>query len=61
MTKMPPKDTNDDALLAKRLDDICQGLTEAIDREVDRRRRQGLPIHVSENGKVINLNPAPQD
>lgn len=51
---MQPNKT-EDTLLDKRLDDICAGLTEAIDREVERRRREGLPIYVAENGKVIDL------
>ena len=34
---------------------MAEGLTEAIDREVERRRREGLPIHVSRNGRVVDL------
>jgi len=34
---------------------MVDGLTEAIDREVERRRREGLPIHVFENGCVVDL------
>ena len=34
-------DKTEDALLDNRLDDICEGFTEAIDREVERRRREG--------------------
>ena len=48
-------DKTEDALLDKRLDDICEGFAEAIDREVERRRREGLPIYVGENGKVVDL------
>ena len=51
-------DKTEDALLDKRLDDICEGFAEAIDREVERRRREGLPIYVAENGKVIDLQAA---
>ena len=51
-------DKTEDALLDKRLDDICIGFTEAIDREVERRRREGLPIYVAEDGKVIDLQVA---
>ena len=51
-------DKTEDALLDKRLDDICEGLTEAIDREVERRRREGLPIYVAEDGKVIDQQAA---
>lgn len=34
------------------------GLKEAIDREVETLRREGLPIYVSDNGKVSNLQEA---
>ena len=51
-----PAATNDDALLEKRLDDICDGLREAIDREVETLRREGLPIYVSDNGNIVDLN-----
>jgi hypothetical protein len=52
-------DKTEDALLDKQLDDICEGLTEAIEREVEALRREGLPIYVSENGKVIDLRIVP--
>lgn len=52
-------DKTEDALLDKRLDEICEGFTEAIDREVERRRREGLPIYVAVNGKVIDLQTSP--
>ena len=45
----------DPAFLEQRLRDMAEGLTEAIDLEVARRRREGLPIHVSDNGKVVDL------
>ena len=51
---MHPKQTNE-AFLRKRLDDICEGLREAIDREVETLRREGFPIYVSDNGQVIDL------
>ncbi len=53
-----PQHRHDPALLKKRLDDICEGLCEAIDREVARLRREGLPIYVSENGRIIDLQQA---
>ncbi|HEY3245049.1 MAG TPA: hypothetical protein VGM03_17035 [Phycisphaerae bacterium] len=34
---------------------ITEGLRTAIRREVDRRRRLGLPIIVQENGRIIDL------
>jgi len=52
--QQPAKDKND-ALLKKRLDDICAGFREAIDREVEALRREGLPIYVSDNGKIVDL------
>lgn len=45
----------DPAFVQQRLRDMAEGLTEAIDREVERRRREGLPIHVSRNGRVVDL------
>ena len=56
----PQADGPDEALLDREMDDICEGLPEAIDREVARLRREGLPIYVSENGKVIDLQAANQ-
>jgi len=51
---MQPDET-ERALLDKRMDDICEGLVEAIDREVEILRREGFPIYVSDNGQVIDL------
>lgn len=34
---------------------MAEGLTEAIDREVARREREGLPIHIGQNGKVVDI------
>jgi len=51
----------DAAFVEQRLREMAEGLTEAIDREVHRRRREGLPIHVSDNGNIIDLNPTSQD
>ncbi len=45
----------DPAFLQQRLRDMAEGLTEAIDREVETLRREGLPIYVSDNGKVVDL------
>ncbi len=49
------KNNDNDAFLEQRLDAICYGLRKAIDREVERRRITGLPIYVSENGRVVDL------
>ena len=54
-------DKTEEALLDKRMDDICEGFVEAIDREVERRRREGLPIYVEENGKVVDLQRVPSN
>jgi predicted transcriptional regulator len=51
---MQPINDND-SVLDKRLDDLCDGIREAIDREVERRRREGLPIYVNDNGRVVDL------
>ena len=45
----------EDATLDKELDGICEGFREAIDREVETLRREGQPIFVAENGRVVNL------
>ena len=34
---------------------MADGLTEAMRREVETLRREGLPILVSDNGKVVDL------
>ena len=59
---MKPADRRfiDPALLEQRLRDMTEGLTEAIDREVERRRREGLPIHVFKDGKVVDLQEEPE-
>jgi hypothetical protein len=38
------------------LNDIATKMTGAIDREVERLVRLGLPVWVSQNGKVEDLN-----
>jgi len=48
----------DDALLEKRLDDICEGFREAIDHEVETLHREGFPIYVEEDGQVFDLRPS---
>jgi hypothetical protein len=48
-------DSPDPAFLDRRVRETVDGLAEAIDREVERRRREGLPIHVSENGRIVDL------
>lgn len=54
----PQPAKHDDALLDRRFDDICAGPCEAIDREVKQLRHEGLPIYVSDNGKVVDLQAA---
>lgn len=44
----------EDRVLDKQLDEICEGLREAVDREVDTLQRKGLPIYVAENGSVVD-------
>lgn len=46
-------------IFARRLDQIEDGLREAIRREVARLRRLGLPVYVAENGRVVE-RPAPR-
>ena len=50
---------SEDALLDKRMDDICEGLMEAIDREVERRERESLPVYIADNGKVVDVQKKP--
>lgn len=40
-------------ILARRVEQIEDGLREAIRREVARLRRLGLPVYVAENGRVV--------
>ena len=47
--------------LDQELDNICEGLREAIDLEVAILRREGLPIYVSDNGQVIDLQQSATD
>ena len=44
---------SDTEAFAKRLDQIEDGLREAIRREVARLRRLGLPVYVADNGRVV--------
>jgi biotin operon repressor len=41
--------------LDRQLDEICDGFREAIDREVETLQREGLPIYVADNGRVVDL------
>ena len=51
---MQPNKT-EEQVLDKQLDDICEGLREAVDREVETLQREGFPIYVSDNGRVVDL------
>jgi len=46
--------------LDKRMQDICEGLVEGIKREVETLRREGFPIYVAENGRIIDLQKVDQ-
>ncbi len=46
----------DPAFLGKRLDAICEGLKEAIRREVRRLRELELPVYIADDGKIVS-NP----
>jgi len=52
---MQQPEQSNEAHLRKRVEDISEGLREAIDREVETLHREGLPIYVSDNGQVIDL------
>jgi len=45
----------EEAALDKELDEICEGFREGVEREVETLRREGLPIYVAENGRVVDL------
>lgn len=45
----------DAAFVEGQLRTMANGLTEAMRREVETLRREGLPILVSDNGKVVDL------
>lgn len=47
----------DREFLLQRLEQISEGLKEAIRREVRRLRELGLPIYIARDGKVIALPP----
>jgi hypothetical protein len=49
----------DPEFLEQRLRTIEEGLKEAIRREVARLRANGLPIYVSKNGRVVDINKKP--
>jgi len=51
---MQPNKTEEQTL-DKQLDEICEGLREAVDREVETLQREGFPIYVSDNGYVVDL------
>ena len=49
-----PRSDVDPTYLQKRLDVICEGLKEAVRREVQRLRDLGLPVFVADNGRVVS-------
>lgn len=57
-SKKPLTDSEEEAL-DRELDEICAGFREAIDLEVESLRREGLPIYVWEDGKVVDLQILP--
>jgi len=63
-------DEAEERLLDQQMHDICEGrrevdgrhggrplrgLREGIEREVERLEREGLPIYVDDNGRIIDL------
>lgn len=50
----------DPSFIEDRLRDMAEGLKEAIEREVERRRREGLPIHVYKDGRIVDLQEEPE-
>jgi hypothetical protein len=41
--------------LDRQLDEICDGFREAVDREIETLQREGLPIYVADNGRIVDL------
>lgn len=52
---MQQRGTTDPSFVEEQLRKMANGLTEAMRREVETLRREGLPIYVSDNGKVVDL------
>lgn len=48
--------STEERALDRQLDEICDGFREAVDREVETLQREGLPIYVSDNGRVVDLH-----
>jgi len=38
-------------------DELYKAVRKAFAKEMDKRRKLGLPIIISRNGKIININP----
>ncbi len=51
---MQPSKT-EERVLDRQLDEICDGFREAVDREVETLQREGLPIYVADNGRIVDL------
>ncbi len=49
------RDEAENQKLDEQLDEICTGLREAVDREIESLKREGAPIYVADNGHVIDL------
>lgn len=50
---------SDHTPLRQRLDQICEGLQEGIRREIERRKRLGIPYYIAKNGEVVCITPKP--
>ena len=46
---------SEEQALDRQLDEICDGFCEAVDREVETLQREGLPIYVADNGRIVDL------
>jgi len=51
---MQPNET-EERILDKQLDDICEGLREAIDRGVEMLQREGFSVYICNNGHSVDL------
>ena len=48
-------DQTEERVLDEQLDEICKGLREGVDREVETLQREGFPIYISDNGRIVDL------
>lgn len=58
---MQPNGKIDPIFVQEQLRKMADALQEAMQREVEKLRKAGLPIYVSENGEVVDLQQHESD